>query len=250
MKLLIATLLLILFSAFAVTQHLPLTLLAQDRLPEQIDVERIEGTLTHGSLQKLQVSPLPWVIQTAGWVLQPSSLMSLQPTAKLYARSWNQAGNSSLNGLVSYNLLDQVTTLSHIDMKLELAQLAHPFHLPVMGAMILSIDSLMLRPDGCQSATGAITLSQLRSDRLNWLNPLSPQVGSLSCQDGKLVFNMQMRDPQINAAVELALTLQGEYQLTLDIWGMEKRLYQKVSNALGTEPNGVYNLQYQGELFF
>lgn len=250
MKLLIASILLAALSLFAAMQHLPLTVLVYGWLPERIDIKEIDGTLTQGSLLELQVSPLPWVIQTAGWQLQPASLLSLQPTAQLYAHSWNQAGNSSMNGLAQYDLSTQTTTLSRIDMKLELAQLAAPFHLPVMGDLIINIESLTLSRSGCHSAIGAVTLSQLRSPRLNWLTPIGPQIGSLHCEKNNLVFRLPMRDPQVNATVDMTFTLQGEYQLTLDIWGMEKQLHRKVGNALGFEPDGIYNLNYQGELFF
>lgn len=250
MKLLVATTLLTCLSLFAVTQHLPVTMLISDRLPERIEIESIEGTLTHGNLQELQVSPLPWALQVVGWELQPASLLSLHPTFNIYGHSWNKSGNSSLSGIISYDIFTQLTTLSHVDMKLELGQLAEPFQLPVTGGVVISLDSIILNSSGCQSAEGAVTLSHLRSAQLHWLTPLAPQAGSLSCENGSLLINLPLRDPQLNATIKLALNPLGEYQLTLDLWGMEKRLHEKVSNALGSEPNGIYNLDYEGELFF
>lgn len=250
MKLLIAITLLACLSLFATIQHMPVTMLVHNRLPDKIQVESIKGTLTQGTLQELQISPLPWTMQTAGWELQPASLFTLQPTFRVYGHSWNKSGNSSLSGNISYDTLTQLMTGSHVDMKLELGQLAVPFHLPVTGELVISLDSIVLNRSGCQSAKGAVTLSGFSSARLHWLAPLAPQVGSLSCEKNSLLIKLPLRDPQLNATIKLLLNPQGEYQLALDLWGMEQRLNQKVSNALGSEPDGVYNLNYQGELFF
>lgn len=250
MKLLLAAILLASVSLFAAIQHLPVNMLVQGRLPERIQVDTIEGTLTQGNMQELQISPLPWPMQIVGWEFQPASIFTLQPTFDIYGRSWNKDGNSSLSGDLRYDVFNQLATLSQVDMKLELAQLAKPFHLPITGKMVIALESSSLNEDGCQSAQGTVTLNQLHSTRLHWLPPLSPQAGTLSCDNGNLIVKLPLRDPQVNASINLTLSPQGEYQLALDLWGMEKRLHSTLTNAIGSEPDGVFNLNYAGELFY